>query len=80
MISIGLDLMRASYKSHLLRHSGEPRIGSGAGAGMTTSTCFQEFCKRLRGYRENVERDYGSAAAGLAIKTMVFVAMSANLE
>ena len=29
-----LSNYRASCKSHLLRHSGEPRIGSGAGAGI----------------------------------------------
>ena len=55
----------ASCKSHLLRHSGEPRIGVRGRRrnpellektgfrvalrlpGMTTFSCFQEFCKRL---------------------------------
>ena len=56
---------RASCKSRSLRHSGEPRIGSGAGAGlqnpgfrftlrfpeMTIFYCLQEFCSSLNQFR-----------------------------
>jgi hypothetical protein len=58
-------LTGASCKSHLLRHSGEsrnPEVLKNTGfrvalrlPGMTTSSCFQEFCKRLPVIREKIQ-------------------------
>jgi hypothetical protein len=58
-------LTGASCKSHLLRHSGESRNPEGLKntgfrvalrlPGMTTSACFQEFCKRLMVIRKKIQ-------------------------